>query len=437
MPHLKGMTITSVVFSSDRQFLCVTVEQKIATFFKTGPLVKSVGVFNFSVPISIDFRSGTDTALAVSESGNLTAVIGLASGNPRLRKCGHFTRIRDPVISIAMRGTVVFAGLASGLIVQFDVLSHPFSIKEVKQLKNGLLSITNCPRGGFFVFDINKNGFLCSANGEWSPMPCPIKNAIMCTPISFLCRVPGEHSLQVVQMIGRFTPMPTAVSLNCPVLKTRQEMETAILTMPRTRGVCLEWGMPLALRLIQARESPKWVKEQVEVMRHVLVRVPQLVNRAARYSCLLHDCEMARGLFLRSNPEGSNFIINMLKAVIVRLGPGDENALRHAASQMLVNGMTSEAIDLLLITGNWEAAVSNLITMGMLIEAALVCRVQENSTEKTELMERLAVRMFVSDMIAYSMVVMSEIGDFDQIADRFGEAGENGQAKFLAALGWE
>jgi hypothetical protein len=441
MPMLKHaeVPITAVVFSADRQLFCVIVGGKSITFFRAGPPARQIAVFLYQIPVVVDFRTGADAALIVAENGRMSTVVGLGpDGEPR--RVGHFLfpgRARDSVTAVAVRGNAVFVGTASGAIVQADVSAHPFTVKEIKQLKSGPATIVCCPRGGFLAQDPNGAGFFSAGNGEWSSMPCAVKTAVLCTPIAFLCRVRGEHWLRVVQVVGQFAPIRTAAEAACPAMKSRAEREADVVLQERTRETCVEWGMPLALRILQTKEAPQWAREQVQVLRHVFMRLPQLVVRAGRYSCLLRDCESARQLFLGSDPTGSDFVSNILKAVVIRLGPGDQNALKRAASQLLVNGMTHEAIDLLLLTGNWDAAASNLITLGMLTEAALVCRVQDPSHERTQLMERLAVRMLVSDMTAYSFIVMSQIGDFDQIADRFREMSENGQAAFLAHLGWE
>jgi hypothetical protein len=433
------MAITSVVFSADRQLFCVIVDDKSITFFRAGPPARQIAVFLYRIPVFVDFRTGADSAVIVAENGGISTVVGLGiDGKPR--RVGHFLfpgRVRDSVTAVAVRGPVIFVGTASGLVVQTDVTVHPFTAKDVKQLKSGPVRIVGSPRGGFVAQDANGSGFLFSGSGEWSPIPFAMKRVVSCTPIAFLCRVRGEQWLRVFQIVGEFAPMPTAAEVACPVMKGRRERESSLVGQERTKATCVEWGIPLSLRILQAKEAPRWAREQVEVIRHVFTRVPKFVVRASRYSCLLQDCESARQLFLGTDPGSCNFVSNILKAVVIRLGPGDENALKQAASQLLVHGRRDEAIDLLLFTGNWDAAASNLISLGMLSEAALVCRVQDPSHERTALIERIAVRMFMNNMTAYSLILMSEIGDFEQIADRFRSVSQNVQAEFLAHLGWE
>jgi hypothetical protein len=356
---------------------------------------------------------------------------------PRIRNTRSVlpVKARESILSVAFRGNSIIAATASGSLVDFDITSHPFSIKDVKQLKSGFASMARFPRGAILALDDKGSGLLLSANGEWSAIPWVVKNGVMCTPISFLAQVRGEKYLRAFQIIGEFQQTPSIIALDCPVMKTREELDSIVAATERTRRKCLECGMPLVLKLIQGREAGKWVRQQIVVLRNLFLKEPALSARSARYSYLLGEFDIARQLFLRTGPEDPALITNILKAITMH--PRPPEALQRPATELFIRGLTDQAIDLLLMTGNWQLAVTNLMTFGKLIEAALILTVQESSAVKTHLMEQLALRMLVSDMVIQSLFVLSEIGEFDQIAQRFREASENGQAEFISKLTWE
>jgi hypothetical protein len=295
--------------------------------------------------------------------------------------------------------------------------------------------MVRCPRGAIAVFDDRGYGLLVAGNGEWSPIPCAVKAAVMCTPIEFLVNKRGEHFLRVLQIVGQFVQSPSICASQCPVLKSRRELELAVRSSTRTKATCLELGMPLALKIIQARESPQSSREQMIVLRNLFVGQPQLLNRVVRYSYILGESGFAKHLFLGTNPDDPSFITNIMRAVVIQPIVGE--AVNWPASELFRRGLIDEAVDLLLMTGNWESAATHLISLGMFIQAALIIRGQEPSLRKEQLTERVAVQMLAAGFAAYSVVIMGENGDFNRIAEQFKRASELAQAEFFTKVACE
>jgi hypothetical protein len=377
-----------------------------------------------------------DTAILI-EGCEMKAVVSLAT-KPRVMRAIPCPTLQkgDPVMAASVNESVVTLVTASGALVQLSVKGLPFTVLNTKQL-SGKFARMDVSFLGTLMLDDRGGGLFVSTQGEWLPLPCHVKNAVMCTRISFLARVRGgKHALRAFQFVGQFTPLETLVASKCPALTTRETRNTAIASAARTCATCLSWGMPLAMLVIQAREAPRWAYEQALLLRQLCSTDPRLTAPAARYSYVIRDYQFARELFLSRNPEDPReFVANILKAVTIQVGGGD--GFKQEASLLLVRGLVYEAIDLLLMAGNWQAAASNLITLGMLSEAALVLRAQEQSPERTALILKLAERMLVVEMTAYGMILLSEIEDFDQIAMKFRDMGETGQSIFLARLAWE
>jgi hypothetical protein len=97
-------------------------------------------------------------------------------------------------------------------------------------------------------------------------------------------------------------------------------------------------------------------------------------------------------------------------------------------------GFEEEGIELLLMTKNWAEAVSNLTGMGKLAEAAMICRAQQPSEPRTELMTSLARRMVLNGMPAYGLMLLAELGKFDEITKQFISELEREQAAFLLRI---
>jgi hypothetical protein len=436
LPEIPGLAITDVVFSADRLWLCVIANRSLTSFFRLSPVVKRVAVFSFGGPVAVDFRPGPGSAIVVTESGVMTTIVDLASSDgPPRRKNVTITlplRTRDPVVAVALRGSTVTVATTTGAIIQIDLSSSPPAFKDARQLKSGFASMRPCPRGGLAVFDDKGHGVFQLANGEWSSLPCAVKAAALCTPIAFLVRMRGSHYLRVVQIVGQFMHTPSNIVSQCSVLKSRDQLEAIVASAPRTPAVCLEIGMPLAMKALQARTAGDWIRQHLLVLRNLFARDSRLLARSARYSYVLRDFEGARQLFLATLPDDENFITNIMKAIAIGSTGGE--ALHGAASELLTRGLADEAMDLLLMTDNWDAAASNLIALGMLAEAALVLLAQDHSDVRTQLVERLAVRMLFAGAAACSVVILSAIGDFGEIEERFIQAAENAQAQFVSTL---
>jgi hypothetical protein len=437
MNRLNVMEITNVILSPRRDYFCVISDRVLATFFSlvNNQPPRCLATLAFRAPVTVAFRPNIDMAV-VFEGCEMRTVVTLATRPRMTRAVAYPTPKGEMPMGAFVNDTIVTVVTASGAIVQANVKAQPFTVVDTKQLKAGFAALSVSFLGSLMIDD-RGGGLFVSASGEWLSLPCAVKHAVLCTQISFLAKVRGgRHVLRALQFVGQFAPLQTLIASKCPAFQDQADRNAAIASAARAQPTCLNWGMPLAMVVLQAREAPQWAYEQTILLRHLCRTDPKLTERVARYSYLVHDYELPRQLFLSTNTEDSvDFLTNILKAVTIKSG-GSEG-LKRAASLLLVRGLVDEATDLLLMTGNWQAAANNLITLGMLSKAALVLRVQEQSSERTELMLKLAVRMLAMDMIAYGMILLSEIADFDQIAGRFGDAGETGQSAFLQRLAWE
>jgi hypothetical protein len=116
------------------------------------------------------------------------------------------------------------------------------------------------------------------------------------------------------------------------------------------------------------------------------------------------------------------------------IGAHSNRGIEIGTAQFLGRGFVDEAIDLLLLTDNWTEAASMLIGMGRLADAALICRLQEPSDVRTQLMASLAKKMLLSGMPSYGLLVLAELGAFEEIARYFSGEQEKEQAEFVKRI---
>jgi hypothetical protein len=148
-----------------------------------------------------------------------------------------------------------------------------------------------------------------------------------------------------------------------------------------------------------------------------------------RCDYLLKRFRAAQALFLATPTADPDFTTNIVKTVLIT--SREKAAIELGTANFIGRGFADEAIDLLLMTDNWKDAVSMLVGMGRLGDAAIICRVEKPSEARTMIGTSLAKRMITLGMHAYAMVLLREIGDFEEIVRQFTIEGQPEQAEFM------
>jgi hypothetical protein len=291
------------------------------------------------------------------------------------------------VTTIAVRRSKIIFGTEGGLIGQIDMMPSPSAFTEIRQIRHTVTRILTTPRGQLLAMDDRGNGIFLSEGDEWMSVPCTLKNAVLCGSMAILARVHGEKCLRTVPIHGGLHTPPTPLA--------------AAMNLGR-------WG--------STSGSPPEVREEIRILRNALARAPQFRARATRYYFLLKEFRAAQD-FLLASETGPLFVANVMKAIVI--ASGASAAIELGTAQFTGRGFVDEAIDLCLMTDNWSEAVSVLIGMGRLSDAAIICRVQEPSELRTQLMTSLAKRMLAGGMHAYGTLLFAELGSLEAVTKQF------------------
>jgi hypothetical protein len=423
------MELTSVAISPNRKLVCIVINRFITMFFTTTESPVQVGSVTFSTPVCVDFRSD-DAAMVLTDRGRLMHITGLHQRTGDLRAFGNHTiAVKSPVTAISLQRSQLYIGTASGQILAANMIMTPYRVNEVRQLRFGVASVASGPRGSVLVRDDRHNYLFLTAEGEWLPLPRAVKNAVICSPIAFLCRIPGEGSLRVVQLVGAFTPMAPVSAVRCIVLHNRK-VQQALHREHATVETCRQLGLAMMGRILTGNQFPERVTHEMTLLRNVCMQTTALVGRAIRLSLYTKDFITARGFMLATDPADPKYLVNMMKAAMIGSRDGEES-LKLVTSSLIGKGFVDDALDIMLMGDHWKMTAQTLLGIGRVVEAALICRVQPDGPEKKEMMEKVARKMNGTGMKSYAALMFGEAGIFGEVAVMYRSAGQNAQADFL------
>jgi hypothetical protein len=336
---------------------------------------------------------------------------------------------KSAITGIAVRRSKIFLGTVSGSIGQIEMATGPITVTEARQMKHPVIKMIARGRASVLAIDEKNHYVFLSDEDEWLPIPGVVKNPVMCGSLAFLCRIPGMKCLKVVQLMNVFKPLVPPLAGQLPVLKPAGELRLALREQPANPETCLIYGLPFLYRLFQVNKVAESFRQYLIILRRLITPLTAFRDRTARILYLLKDFRGAQELLMSTPTDDPLFLANTMKVVL--MGAPTNPGIEIGTARFLGMGFIDEAIDLLLMTDNWSEAVSMLIGMGKLAEAALVCRVQEPSEMRSQLMTSVAKRMLMSGMPAYGLQMLAEVGAVNEIIQYFVGELEVEQAEFL------
>jgi hypothetical protein len=119
----------------------------------------------------------------------------------------------------------------------------------------------------------------------------------------------------------------------------------------------------------------------------------------------------------------------MMKCAVfsIRTRRGDVPAV-EAATGLFQAGFVADAVDILLITQNWEFAVRLLVRAENFRVAQLVCRAQQNSPEKAKIMKHISEVLWKAGNYGPALLALADCGDIQNLKARLWELNEPEQA---------
>jgi hypothetical protein len=170
------------------------------------------------------------------------------------------------------------------------------------------------------------------------------------------------------------------------------------------------------------------------VLRNLFIQADRLFKPAIRYCLIIGDFQTARQLTLETPASDPLFRTNMIKAIVIGTQEGHKS-LEDVAQRLFELGLRDEAIDLCLLTGRWDMAVTHLLEMNCVMEAALVCRAQEyDNPQKRNFAQYIARHFIAEGAFAYAVTLLAECADFESIEELFDKHSQMVQAGFIRDL---
>jgi hypothetical protein len=437
---LRGVPIMNIVFSPDREKMCILLKfasSLMTLFFTTGSRPQMLGSRMFEGLVSVDFTGASDRAFVVTAKAAVFTVIGFHNASLRFQgpyRLPYTLKHHDRLQSLSIRKHFMYFGTLSGSFLRLNTATTPWAVSEVRQFRFPIDTIQPGPPPSLLVLDERGNGQFLSTDGEWSAMPGPVKHAVMCCPFAFLARVPGQGKLSVVPVIGTYHPPFPVTAKSCPILFSAEKFRERLQSQPATPATCLKFGMPLICRALLGNDYPNWAREQLLVLRNLFIQADRLFKPAIRYCLIIGDFQTARQLALDTPASDPLFRTNMIKAVVIGTQEGHKS-LEEVVQRLFDSGFRDEAIDLCLLTGRWDMAVTHLLKMNYVMEAAFICRAQEHDNpQKRNFAQRIARHFITDGAFAYAVTLLAECADFESIEELFDEHSQMVQADFIRDL---
>jgi hypothetical protein len=435
-----GMRITDVAFSDNRKLWAVIINDFIVSFFANTPEPRHLGSITFKWPVFVTFRSASDVPAILSAKGKLL-VAGPVHGQPGLIRTKtvaslarkHVGKLIGTVTGTVYRKSSIYVSTDSGQVLEYQGEGR---LSEIGRAKSAIVRLIGCPRGCLVAIDDHQRGYFLSENNEFTQLPTPIRNAVMCGPVSFLVRSRGDGRLKVVRLAGRVKVSFPLHFHRSALMKPRGSWSRLIQAV-RPKGthteLCERFGFPLLLKILQTQANPGWTREQLLVLQQLLRGTDGLLELSLRIALFLGDMPTAENYLRMIDSRTPEFAVAMCKLALFGR-EGMTSAAETAVSELMDAGFTADAIDLLLIIGNWQRAAQLQLDTGDLMGAVLNARGRQKVDEKVELLREIAERMIGEGQSAFPLLLLAEGREMADVVACFWKADEADQARFLTEM---
>jgi hypothetical protein len=391
-----------------------------------------MGSLTFRWPVFVAFRTNDENPLVVTNKGRIfVAQPNIRAGGVRARMMTTLDLTSYGIITaVVSSGSALHIATESGAILLFD----GDGISEVARAKNPIVRLIRCPMQSIVAIDDKHMAYFLAFEHDFAQLPVPVKNAVMCAPLAFLVRSPGQHVITPIRMAGKYKPVISDSFLKMPVMKSGPLSFGRLPDRPTKRTDMLDrYGLPLLVQLQHQNIHPNWTSEQLRVLQYVLRSGEVNTRSALRISLFLNDFRGAQAILRMPDPKSPAFALNRYKLALF----GTDRltaAVETAVADLTDAGMIEDAIDLLLITGNWEAAIGRQVEAKDLVGAMLTARARPAGEDRSAAMRELAEEAAGDGNFACAMQLLAECGDAAGIAAEFEMGGETEQAKIVGAL---
>jgi hypothetical protein len=234
---------------------------------------------------------------------------------------------------------------------------------------------------------------------------------------------------------GKYTALFPEFFAKSPIMKPRPAWFGRLLAEQRSgRPDLLErFGLPFLLELQRHNPRSTWTAEQLRVL-HQIFQSSRVTSRwALRTALYLSDSRTAKAILRNSDAKSPTFLANRLKLALFAVS-GFPSAVETAVTDLTEADMLDDAIDVLLITGNWATAIGKQFEGRDFAGALVNARARPANDEKRGVLRELAEQLAEAGMFVPAMQLLADSGDTTPIAEAFEKAGEIEQAAIIPSL---
>jgi hypothetical protein len=421
---LRGMTITGVAISESSITVAVTLNRFLVCFVGTGAEARRAVHIPFSSPVFVAWLSSMDEALIVTESGRV-AQTSWAENDSSIHLTWNHTldfAALAPITAICYRQNALYVGSAKGL---FKCEVETGDVTQVTAVSGPVVRLDPQARQTMLVVTDTETTYFLAPTNEFQLVPTRYKHFSFCGGISFLARVPRNGCLKVCPLVGEVQWFPPLCVNAQPLLCSNTVLKKLIAETELGKEDFDRFGMSLLTRIHDAYRHPNWARQWISMQKKVL-------EGGIRESLMLGLVDEVRTLLEKTDPASPDFIADVLMSALAGFDGAHPSVLR-AVSLLRTTGFVTKAVDVLLLTKNWQLAVGLLREQGRLWDATSVCRAQPPSLERSAVLHRLA-RELVSTDLGFALILFAEAGDLESLSKQFRALGEQSETASLFAL---
>jgi hypothetical protein len=360
----------------------------------------------------------------VTQAGSVVFSIISQNAKARTRRGPSLDSIA-PITGVCYRQEALYVGTTRSF---YKCQLEPLAIEEVREIKGGIARLDGQSRQSMSIHSEKGKHYFLAPKNEFHLIADRFKRCVFCGGATLVGRVPREGYLKVSTLVGSVKVVRPTFFAEQPLFQPRSAWDQlAPNAIPEDFH---RFGMPLVRRIQQAYKNPEWGRDYALAMSNALYQRPR-----ARVWWLLTRGLIDEGCEVIESLDGADwaFVSNVLMSAIAGL-EGREVRVLRAVGLLLGARMVDSAIELLLITKNWDLAVQTLLDHERLWDAALVCRAQPVGTERSRFLREVAARLIGSEF-GIAMILFAEAGDLETPAAAFADRGELVQSEIIASLG--
>jgi hypothetical protein len=305
-----------------------------------------------------------------------------------------------------------------------------WGLSEIAQMKGSVVTLLGCLTQAMLAIDDKNGALFVAARSDVVQIHVDVETAVMCNATSFLIQTPNEGRLKVYQMAGHFRPAFPACAHRCPIMRNRDRWRRDLMNERAEPAVYRRYGLGFLMKMRVALRTSNWTRNQLRLLLDWISGSPQFATKTLTLALMLGDTTRAENILSASNGDSSSFVQNTLRLVFLGFS-GTTPKLDCAVSQLMVAGCLNQAMDLMLMTGNWRLAVERLLDNDNILDALVLLKAQPDSHQKAAFLGEIAEKWLDERNWTLAMSLFGEMRDKFVIAAKLRAIKEHDQAAFF------